>query len=54
MDVLCSTSGIVSSKFPGQGLKDIAQAGFSGIPLAPIGHAYAEEAVDFPWRFYLA
>ena len=49
MDVLCSTSGIVSSKFPGQGLKDIAQAGFSGIPLAPIGHAYAEEAVE-DWK----
>ena len=49
MDVLCSTSGIVSSKFPGQGLKDIAQAGFSGIPLVPIGHAYAEEAVE-DWK----
>ncbi len=46
MEVLCSTSGIVSSKFPGQGLKDIAQAGVSGIPLVPIGHAYAEEAVE--------
>ncbi len=45
MDVLCSTIGIVSSQFPGQGLKDIAQAKFSGIPLVPIDHAYTEEAV---------
>lgn len=49
MEVLCSANGIVSSRFPGQGLKDIAQAGFSGIPLAPIGHAYAEEAVE-DWK----
>lgn len=45
MEVLCSTTGIVSSRFPGQGLTDIARAGFSAIPLAPLRHAYSEEAV---------
>lgn len=49
MEILCSTGGIVDSKFPGQGLKDIAQAGFWGIPLAPLGHAYALEAVE-DWK----
>ncbi len=52
MEILCSTSGIVSSQFPGQGLKDIAQAGFSGIPLAPLGHAYTKDAVEdwYAWK----
>ncbi len=46
MEVLCSTNGIVSSKFPGQGLQDIARSGFTGIPLVPLGHAYSVEAVE--------
>lgn len=46
MELLCSTSGIVSPQFPGQGLKDIVQAGFSAIPIVVIDYAYAEEAVE--------
>ena len=46
MEILCSTGGIVSSQFPGQGLLDIARAGFSAIPLVPLGHAYSEAAVE--------
>ena len=52
MEVLCSTGGIVSSQFPGQGLADIARAGFSGIPLTPLGHAYTKEAVE-DWRAWV-
>ena len=46
MEILCSTGGIVSSQFPGQGLVDIARAAFSAIPLVPLGHAYSEAAVE--------
>lgn len=52
MEVLCATDGIVAFKFPGQGLKDIARAGFEGIPLVLPGHAYAEEAVE-DWKAWV-